>query len=179
MIIKSLITIQAYRKALCEVHNPTTIWNHQYRALIFQGGGALGAYEAGVFKSLYYKPFDISKEEKLFDIVAGTSAGAINATLLVNYVKKNGNWEGSAELLCQFWEDVSTDTWLYENPFVTGLLDASSSFRDSYNIFWQNGFKKFDEYSSNMRDKSTLFAPILLFVAGQVRGIASNESFRR
>jgi len=58
------------------------------RALIFQGGGALGAYEAGVFNALYYKLFDISRKEKLFDIVSGTSAGAINATLLVNHVKK-------------------------------------------------------------------------------------------
>jgi hypothetical protein len=60
------------------------------RALIFQGGGALGAYEAGVFRALYDKLYDRSKREnkQLFDIVAGTSAGAINATLLVTMLNK-------------------------------------------------------------------------------------------
>jgi len=31
----------------------------------------------------------------LFDIVAGTSIGAINATILVSYVIKKKSWEGS------------------------------------------------------------------------------------
>ena len=54
------------------------------RALILQGGGALGAFQAGAFKALYEK---LTREDKengnerrpLFDIVAGTSIGAINA----------------------------------------------------------------------------------------------------
>ena len=57
------------------------------RALILQGGGALGAYEAGAFKALCKmipKIDDAKKEETdrpLFDIVAGTSIGAINANI--------------------------------------------------------------------------------------------------
>ena len=47
------------------------------RALVFQGGGSLGAYEAGVFRALYEKMTE--KDKPLFDIVAGTSIGAINA----------------------------------------------------------------------------------------------------
>lgn len=43
--------------------------------LILQGGGSLGAYECGVYKSLY-------KHKIKFDIVAGTSIGAINATII-------------------------------------------------------------------------------------------------
>lgn len=43
--------------------------------LILQGGGSLGAYECGVYKSLY-------KRKIKFDIVAGTSIGAINATII-------------------------------------------------------------------------------------------------
>jgi NTE family protein len=53
------------------------------RALVLQGGVAIGAYEAGIFKGLYdrlYKP-----GESLFDIVAGTSIGAINAAILVSH----------------------------------------------------------------------------------------------
>ncbi|MGN6623034.1 MAG: patatin-like phospholipase family protein, partial [Candidatus Nitrosocosmicus sp.] len=56
-----------------------------HRTLIFQGGGALGAYEAGIYKALYDNLIEKSLEEngQLFDIVAGTSAGAINSTLIV------------------------------------------------------------------------------------------------
>ncbi|MDE1845391.1 MAG: patatin-like phospholipase family protein, partial [Thaumarchaeota archaeon] len=43
--------------------------------LILQGGGSLGAYECGVYKSLH-------KRGIKFDIVAGTSIGAINATII-------------------------------------------------------------------------------------------------
>jgi NTE family protein len=42
--------------------------------LVMQGGGSLGAYECGVYKAL-------SKHGKKFDIVAGTSIGAINASI--------------------------------------------------------------------------------------------------
>jgi NTE family protein len=60
------------------------------RALVLQGGGSLGAYEAGVFNTLYYW---INKEnntngenDNIFDIIAGTSIGAINAAFLVSDV---------------------------------------------------------------------------------------------
>lgn len=51
----------------------------------------MGAYEAGVFRSLVEK---LTREDKengekdrpLFDIVAGSSIGAVNAALLVSYV---------------------------------------------------------------------------------------------
>ena len=59
------------------------------RALVMQGGGSLGAYELGVFKALYEElPHrdnerilgQIDKNTSLlFDILAGTSIGAINA----------------------------------------------------------------------------------------------------
>ena len=34
-------------------NNISTINKNKQRALIFQGGGALGAYEAGIFKALH------------------------------------------------------------------------------------------------------------------------------
>ena len=57
------------------------------RALVLQGGGALGAYQAGVFKSLYEKMKtnqnnDDGNDHHLFDIIAGTSIGAINDILI-------------------------------------------------------------------------------------------------
>lgn len=47
------------------------------RALVLQGGGALGAYAYGVIKALYEQP-DFS-----LDIVTGVSIGAINAAVLI------------------------------------------------------------------------------------------------
>ena len=58
-----------------------------HRALIFQGGGSLGAYEAGAYKAMNE---DLSANfrtigrgnEPIFHIVAGTSIGAINAAFI-------------------------------------------------------------------------------------------------
>ena len=56
---------------------------------------------------------DIDDNENVFDVVAGTSIGAINAAFLVSYVIKrmreeNKNvgesWKGSAEELEEFWK---------------------------------------------------------------------------
>ena len=65
------------------------------RALVLQGEGALGAYEVGVLKTMCKKLTDNYKgnDERdglLFDIVAGTSIGAMNtAVLVINVV----NWK--------------------------------------------------------------------------------------
>ena len=58
------------------------------RALVLQGGGALGAYDAGVFQALYDTlPKEVEhngeRARPLFDIVAGTSSGAMNGAILV------------------------------------------------------------------------------------------------
>jgi len=79
------------------------------RALVLQGGGALGAYEAGVFKAVYDKLYEPGKA--LFDIVAGTSSGAINAAILVSHVIKNDNsWEKADQALLKFWDTLSSPT---------------------------------------------------------------------
>jgi NTE family protein len=91
------------------------------RALVLQGGGALGAFQAGAFKALYEK---ITKEDKengneerpLFDIIAGTSIGAINAAVLVSHVIENKTWRGSPEKLIEFWEYLSCPT-----PEITNI----------------------------------------------------------
>ena len=98
------------------------------RALIFQGGGSLGAYEAGAYKavnedSLAYFRTEGRDKEPLFHIVSGTSIGAINATLLVNYVKENKTWEGSGEKLVEFWEYLSTKSTCHTSKNI-GILGA-------------------------------------------------------
>ena len=78
------------------------------RALILQGGGALGAFEVGVIKALYEKLIDEDvkngyNNKPLFDIIAGTSIGAINGAILVSQVLENKeDWKKSIEKLEEF-----------------------------------------------------------------------------
>jgi NTE family protein len=99
------------------------------RALIFQGGGSLGAYEAGAYKaikeglSLYSRAKGIGNEP-MFHIVSGTSIGAINAAILVSYVKENKTWKGSDERLVEFWEYLSTESSVEKIPYFTYYWDS-------------------------------------------------------
>jgi NTE family protein len=84
----------------------------RHRALILQGGGALGAYEAGAFRALYSwlknDNNNTSDDEHIFDIIAGTSIGAINAAIIVRHVKENKTWNYSAHRLWEFWKAMSS-----------------------------------------------------------------------
>ena len=66
--------------------------------LILQGGGSLGAYECGVYKALYNH--NIS-----FDMVVGTSIGAVNASIIAG----TKNPEKQVEQLENFWHELSED----------------------------------------------------------------------
>jgi NTE family protein len=91
------------------------------KAIVLQGGGALGAYEAGVFQALCEKLHSANnnKQSGLFDIVAGTSSGAMNGAILVSHVVQNGCWQGSVEKLNDFWKYVSTEPDLrYWYPYI-------------------------------------------------------------
>ncbi|WP_152608545.1 patatin-like phospholipase family protein [Croceibacterium mercuriale] len=72
--------------------------------LVLQGGGALGAYQAGVYEALHQTGFEP-------DWIAGISIGAINAAIIA------GNpAERRVERLRQFWDLVSSE-WLVQ-PLV-------------------------------------------------------------
>jgi NTE family protein len=126
------------------------------RALVFQGGGALGAYQAGVFKSLYEKIKSNKTKESndlpLFDIIAGTSIGAINGAILVSYFLENKTWNGSAERLESFWKYLSTPTpkisealklWKKEYDKGNPLVASKESARRYYSVkeFSKSGVK--------------------------------------
>jgi NTE family protein len=101
------------------------------RALIFQGGGSLGAYEAGVYKATYelLSERDVKlgrKGKPIFHVVAGTSIGAMNAAVLVSYVKENKSWQGSADRLIEFWEYLATES----------IMDTIPSFNEWWN-YWK------------------------------------------
>lgn len=112
-----------------ENNNSTT---NLQRALVFQGGGSLGAYEAGVFHVLYHWiKKDLSSNENVFDIIAGTSIGAINASIIINHFLENKEkdsgiaeeeklkntlkyWEGSPEKILNFWKKISSHSTVYD-----------------------------------------------------------------
>ena len=80
------------------------------RALVLQGGGALGAYQVGVLKVLSKKIIEEDKknaeqDRPLFDIIVGTSIGAMNAAVLVsNVVGRNKTWSAAIDELERFWK---------------------------------------------------------------------------
>jgi NTE family protein len=68
-------------------------------ALVLQGGGALGAYQAGVYQAL--------AEAGIYpDWVAGISIGAINCAIIAG-----NSPEARIERLRGFWECITTNPW--------------------------------------------------------------------
>ena len=65
--------------------------------LILQGGGALGAYECGVYQAL-------APHLENLTVVAGTSTGAINASLIAKNYQQTAD-RGVADLT-SFWTEV-------------------------------------------------------------------------
>jgi NTE family protein len=98
-------------------------------ALVLQGGGALGSYQAGVYEAL-------SRSQYRPDWVAGISIGAINAAIIAGNAP-----EHRVERLRQFWEATTAPTALWEE---TPLGMASEHFRRSAAtaalLFGQPGF---------------------------------------
>ena len=105
--------------------------------MVLQGGGSLGAYEVGVYKALYEWLSKKDKDEKkeknsTFNIIAGTSIGAINAAVLTSYVVENDTYEGSAERLEEFWKYLSSASIVDTNPWFTTWWDTMHSINKAY-----------------------------------------------
>ena len=69
---------------------------HDHSVLVLQGGGALGAYQAGVYEGMAEHGFAP-------DWVAGVSIGAINAALIAGNPPQK-----RLERLREFWDRVSS-----------------------------------------------------------------------
>jgi predicted acylesterase/phospholipase RssA len=112
------------------------------RALVLQGGGALGAYEVGVVKNLVESIINRNKKSRLidnnkinndnnndhrpiFDIVAGASIGAVNAAIMVGNViklqkenrtlKQSEIWSRAVDEVERFWSEVSDPLTMVPN----------------------------------------------------------------
>ncbi|WP_414901278.1 patatin-like phospholipase family protein [Sphingomonas flavalba] len=84
-------------------------------ALVFQGGGALGSYQAGVFEALVDRGIAI-------DRIAGISIGAVNAAIIAGnpperrVERLRAFWDLATSALPSFpiWHDERIREWLHE-----------------------------------------------------------------
>ncbi len=91
-----------------------TVRHREERILVLQGGGALGAYQAGVYEAL-------AAAGQTPDWIAGISIGAINAALIVGNPP-----ERRVQRLHEFWDTVTSASVLLTSPLPppTGLRGA-------------------------------------------------------
>lgn len=107
--------------------------------LALQGGGAHGAFTWGVLDRL------LEEEDLEFTGISGTSAGAMNAVILVNGFMENGR-EGARNALKCFWESVSqigypfnqmeqwNPGWNLDSSLAYTLFDVYSRFLSPYAV---------------------------------------------
>jgi len=79
-----------------KAHRAARTVKHDHTVLVLQGGGALGAYQAGVYEGMHEHGFAP-------DWVTGVSIGAINAALIAGNAP-----EARLERLREFWDRVSS-----------------------------------------------------------------------
>jgi NTE family protein len=84
-------------------------------ALLLQGGGALGSYQAGVYQALSEAGIEP-------DCVAGISIGAINAALIAG-----NSPEKRLDRLREFWDGVTLDDFHFAPPVLKYLLTQNKS----------------------------------------------------
>src|SRR6201995_5193852 len=98
-------------------------------ALVLQGGGALGAYQVGVYQAMHEDGIEP-------DWVSGVSIGAVNSAIIA------GNKpEDRLERLTTFWTRITDRTvWLHtpDGDIYRQMRNATSSFYTT--LFGQPGF---------------------------------------
>lgn len=148
-------------------HKANVIVKRVQRAIIFQGGVALGAYEAGAYHAIVKRLIKNDEDEMgrvlanekrpLFDIVAGTSIGAMNAAIVVSSVTRKDkslkdpkNWEDSAERVVDFWRAQQ------QLPTLADFLDIVPFYNYWWDVFhdtskvFKRSFTEFTESYSNI-----------------------------
>jgi NTE family protein len=113
--------------------------------LALQGGGSHGAFTWGVLDRL------LEDDGLSFGAISGTSAGALNAAVMISGFHRGGH-AGARAALADFWHDVSRSGTIF-SPFTLGHAVAT---QDSYNFDklpgyqWLNTFfRAFSPYEFN------------------------------
>jgi NTE family protein len=107
-------------------HKTSCVIQPQRTILVFQGGGAVGAYQLGVYAAL-------CKEGRQPDWVVGTSIGAINGAIIAGNPP-----EKRLERLQAFWEMMSqagTESHLAANYFAPFLAPITPDLNTISNTF--------------------------------------------
>ncbi len=112
----------AATKTKCE----SPLARHGQFVLVLQGGGALGAYQAGVYQALHEAGIEP-------DWIIGTSIGAINASLIAGNKPHN-----RLTRLTQFWERVEHVPFLRAAGSLPVVGQATSTFLST--VLGVNGF---------------------------------------
>jgi NTE family protein len=97
-------------------------------ALVLQGGGALGSYQAGVYESL-------STSQYIPDWIAGISIGAINAAIIAGNAP-----DKRVERLRAFWEGITAPSSLWPAASCTTMGDRRRASSLNALMFGQPGF---------------------------------------
>ena len=127
------------RKQLINAAGPVAVPQYDVVALVLQGGGALGAYQAGVYEGLHeagIRP----------NWVAGISIGSLNAAIIAGSAESQ-----RVDRLREFWETICASP--VEWPVNEGLAEGlpfTMDLRSAHNIvaamraltMGQNGFFK-------------------------------------
>ncbi len=106
------------------------------KALVLAGGGTKGAYQAGAIRAL------LELKENDFDIVTGTSVGALNAAMLV---------QGDYEALFDLFENLSVD------QIINGMSPAEIGLKTLLND--REGVKK--EVIQYIKERGLDISPFL------------------
>ena len=129
--------------------NNSSIGKTLENVLILQGGGSLGAFGCGVYKSLVKNNINL-------DIIAGTSIGGINAAIIAG----SKNNEHTDELLENFWLELSD-----------GFVDMDNlSFFSSWSKFMEQ-IQPFSKYNY-----SPYFSILSTAEAGIKENYSSNKN---
>ena len=131
---KPSTAMQSVRKS----HHQTERPQFESIALVLQGGGALGAFQGGVYQAL-------AEANLTPDWVAGISIGAINAALIAGNAP-----EARVDKLRAFWEHVTT-------PVIVNMPDIVKA-------FWTGDMARgylnqFNAWSALMRGAPHFFEP--------------------
>jgi len=102
---KSAAKVASKPSATALRHNRPPALDHEHIALVLQGGGALGAYQAGVFEALAKIPTEPHW-------LAGVSIGAINSALIAGNEPHR-----RVERLQEFWNLVTSTSSMFAPIF--------------------------------------------------------------
>ena len=86
---------------------------------VLTGGGARGAYQAGVLRAFAEIAAKVSGGKNPFPVISGTSAGAINAAYLASHAS---DMVKATRNLCCMWETVTTDRVFKSDAFSLGKI---------------------------------------------------------